>query len=181
MAGLLFPFLLIVFATLYAFKTRKCPGRPTIAMCWSSLLHPCLQMDSTRQDSSSSPTASTRSTGWPWCPSTWPARSTRSGPSSLPTPSPFLVKNKLLHQCHRHNHCQLLCLFCPLFIGCNNFGISVGIVQLSCLVLPKLHTALFKPEKNTAREVNIRNLEVRYMFLYLKRAFVGSIVGVPWI
>ena len=25
MAGLLFPFLLIVFATLYAFKTRKCP------------------------------------------------------------------------------------------------------------------------------------------------------------
>ena len=32
MAGLLFPFLLIVFATLYAFKTRKCPG------------HPCRQM-----------------------------------------------------------------------------------------------------------------------------------------
>ena len=26
MVGLLFPFLLIVFATLYAFKTRKCPG-----------------------------------------------------------------------------------------------------------------------------------------------------------
>ena len=45
---------------------------------------------STRPGSSCSPTASTRSTGWPWCHSTWRAPSRRSEQWFLPTPSPSL-------------------------------------------------------------------------------------------
>ena len=100
MAGLLFPFLLIVFATLYAFKTRKCPDG----------------FNETR----------------------------------------FILFTNCINTIH------WLALV-PLYLASTEqeiravilaYSLSLSaIVQLSCLVLPKLYTALFKPEKNTTKEV----------------------------
>ena len=100
MAGLLFPFLLILFATLYAFKTRKCPDG----------------FNETR----------------------------------------FILFTNCINTIH------WLALV-PLYLASTEqeiravilaYSLSLSaIVQLSCLVLPKLYTALFKPEKNTTKEV----------------------------
>lgn len=100
MAGLLFPFLLIVFATLYAFKTRKCPDG----------------FNETR----------------------------------------FILFTNCINTIH------WLALV-PLYLASTELEIRAvilayslslsGIVQLSCLVLPKLYRALLRPEKNTTKEV----------------------------
>ena len=96
MTGLFFPFLLIISATLYAFKTRKCPGG----------------FNETR----------------------------------------FILFTNSINTIH-------WLAFVPLYMVSTDHKIRAvilayslslsGIVQLGCLIFPKLYTVLFKPEKNT--------------------------------
>ena len=96
MTGLFFPFLLIISATLYAFKTRKCPGG----------------FNETR----------------------------------------FILFTNCINTIH-------WLAFVPLYMVSTDHKIRAvilayslslsGIVQLGCLIFPKLYTVLFKPEKNT--------------------------------
>ena len=99
-AGLLYPFLLIFCATLYAFKTRKCPGG----------------FNETR----------------------------------------FIFLANAINTVH-------WIVYVPLYFASTDpeiqavilaFSLSLSAtVQLSCLLLPRVYTVVFKPEKNTRRDV----------------------------
>ena len=110
MVGLCFPFLLIISATMYAFKTRKCPGG----------------FNETR----------------------------------------FILFTNSINTIH-------WLAFVPLYLVSTDhklravilaFSLSLsGIVQLGCLIFPKLYTVLFKPEKNTKGAVMTQHRSQSYM------------------
>ena len=110
MTGLFFPFLLIISATLYAFKTRKCPGG----------------FNETR----------------------------------------FILFTNCINTIH-------WLAFVPLYLVSTDHKIRAvilayslslsGIVQLGCLIFPKLYTVLFKPEKNTKCAVMNQHRSHSYM------------------
>ena len=110
MTGLFFPFLLIISATLYAFKTRKCPGG----------------FNETR----------------------------------------FILFTNCINTIH-------WLAFVPLYLVSTDHKIRAvilayslslsGIVQLGCLIFPKLYTVLFKPEKNTKGAVMNHHRSHSYM------------------